>query len=172
MVEFTEKEQEEIINKFLDDLNKNETEKILKHELSKHNYNSSLLLYLKLPFNAIRLIKEYGERKCKCDNCIHLNQTIDHANRYFSDVSTIYYFNELYKFPKEEELKLQFNLAPSRFKKYRSGFNSRLHDPTRLKHFVPSSQLKEFNDILKYIHEHNFTKYEHIKLSYYPEINL
>ena len=84
-------------------------------------------------------------------------------------ISTIYYFNEFYKFPKEEELKPHFNIAPSRVKKYRTGFNSRLHDATRLQHFVPPSKLKEFNDIIKYIHEHNFTIYDNIKLNYCPE---
>ena len=48
MVEFTEKEQEEIINTFLDVVNINETE-IAKKELGTHNFQPVELFHLRLP---------------------------------------------------------------------------------------------------------------------------
>ena len=43
---FSEIEQEEIINKFLDDININETKKLIKKEIAKHNFNPVELFHL------------------------------------------------------------------------------------------------------------------------------
>ena len=60
---FSEIEQEEIINKSIDDININETEKLMKKEMKKHNYNPVELFHLNLPNNAVKLINEYGKEK-------------------------------------------------------------------------------------------------------------
>ena len=176
---FTEMEQEEIINKFLDDININETEKIIKKEIAKHNYNPVELFHLNLPENALKLINEYGKGGCKCGKCIYLNRIMcAHKSESYSDrVKTNYFFERLYRFPEEDVLKRHFKLSKTKSMIFSSCFSAMDLGKDKIFEIISSNYhrknegkvLKEFNEIIKSIYENNYTKFKDIKLNYYPQ---
>ena len=113
---FTEIEQEEITNKFLDDININETEKLIKKEIAKHNYNPIELFHLNLPSNSLKLVNEY-KIKCDCRTCNYLNRVmfVHTDERYNDRIKTHHFFEEFYRFPKEDELKQHFKLSRNKY---------------------------------------------------------
>ena len=122
---FTEIEQEEIIKKFLDDINITETKNIIKKEIAKHNYNPIELFHLNLPSENLKLINEYGKGGCKCGKCIYLNRVmfIHTDERYNDRIKTHHFFKELYRFPEENELKRHFKLSKNKYSMFSSLFS-------------------------------------------------
>ena len=176
---FTEIEQEEIIKKFLDDINITETKNIIKKEIAKHNYNPIELFHLNLPSENFKLINEYGKGGCKCGKCIYLNRVmfIHTDERYNDRIKTHHFFKELYRFPEENELKRHFKLSKNKYSLFSSLFSgmdvrkdmiicgiSNNYHPKNV-----GKILKEFNEIIKFIYENNYTSFKNVKLNYYPE---
>ena len=175
---FTEIEQEEIINKFLDDINVTETEKLIKKEIAKHNYDPIELFHLNLPSESLKLINEY-RMKCDCRKCNYLNRVmfVHTDERYNDRIKTLHFFEELYRFPKEDELKQHFQLSKNKYSLFSSLFSGMDVRKDIVKqgigaNYHPKNKdkiLKEFNEIIKFIYENNLTKFQGIKLNYYPE---
>ena len=167
-----QEKEEEIINKFLDDININETEKLIKKEIAKHNYNPIELFHLNLPNNALKLINTY-RMKCDCRKCdvLHHIMFVHKDERWSNYVKPIYFFGELYKFPEEDELKKHFKIGRKYkmfcglFQRFHYGKSNiiRMIEGRNIKYSVEKS-LKEFNEIIKFIYEHNYNKFEDIKL--------
>ena len=176
---FSEIEQEEIINKFLDDININETEKIIKKEIAKHNYNPIELFHLNLPSESLKLINDYGKGGCKCGKCIYLNRVmfIHTDERYNDRIKTHHFFSELYRFPEEDVLKRRFKLSKNKYWLFFNLFRDMDVRKDIVKQGISATYhrknedkvLKEFNEIIKFIYENNYTKFKDIKLNYYPE---
>ena len=193
---FSEIEQEEIINKFLDDININETEKIIKKEMKKHTYNPVELFRLNLPNNALKLINDYGKSKCLCNDCCNFYHIILAKNEttyrckgksrktYWNKANL--YFSKLYIFPDEETIKKEFKINKKKyglldllFSCFITNYDELQKDITqnvaekitKLRYSV-NKTIDELNTIMKYMYDNNYNKYEHIKLNYYPEIKL
>ena len=112
---FTEIEQDEIINKFLDDININET-KNNKERIEKHNFDPIELFHLILPNNALKLINDYGKKGCGRSKCICLKRVmfVHTDERYNDRIKTHHFFEEFFRFPEEDELKKQFKLSKNK----------------------------------------------------------
>ena len=193
---FSEIEQEEIINKFLDDININETEKIIKKEIAKHNYNPIELFHLNLPNNALKLINDYGKEKCKCEKCSEYNYLINYQsvttyqNQWQGRKRKLYhhkanwYFSKLYNFPDEETLKRQFKISKKKHHSLWFYFTYCIdaydelekgvyeHLSKCITHYSKNKTIDELNKIMKFMYENNYNKYDNIKLNYYPQIKL
>ena len=133
-----------------------------------------------LPNNALKLIHDYGRRRCKCHKCIYLNRVLsNHKDElYRNRVKTNLFFLEFYSFPKEDELKRHFKLSQNKYWVLEGLFYGMddgkpdIIDRIR-RHYHNKNVdkvLKEFNEVLKFIFENNYTKFEDVKLNYYPEI--
>ena len=175
---FTEIEQEEIIDKFLDDININETKKIIKKEIAKHSYNPIELFHLNLLSENLKLINEY-KIKCDCRNCNYLNRVmfVHTDERYNDRVKQHHFFKELYRFPKEDELKQHFKLSKNKYGMFSALFSGMDISKNIVRQSISANYhpknidkiLKEFNRIIEFIYENNFTKFENVKLNYYPK---
>ena len=173
---FSEIEQEEIINKFLGDININETKKIIQKEIAKHNPIE--LVNLNLPSECLNLIQDYSI-KCDCRKCDYLNRVmfVHTDKRYSACVKTNHFFTEFYKFPLEDKLKPHFKLSKKKYNLLQLIYQFKFDiGSLNIKYFIGEHYkdvdkvVKEFNEIIKFIYENDFTIIENIKLNYYPEI--
>ena len=176
---FTEIEQEEIIKKFLDDINITETENIIKKEIAKHNYNPIELFHLNLPSESLKLINDY-RIKCDCRKCVCLNHIlfVHKDERWGHYVKPNYFFGELYRFPKKDELEQHFKLSKPKYRLFSGLFQDNMDLGKDMvirainANYHPKNVdkvLNEFNEIIKFIYENNFTKFENLRLNHYPE---
>ena len=127
-----------------------------------------------------KLIHDYGNGQSLCNDCCNFFSINKHAKKERRDdfSLSVWYFKELCEFPQEDELKKHFKIG-RKYRMFRDLFQSdfqygksnmiRMLEGRYIKCSVEKS-LKEFNEIIKFIYENNYNKFESIRLIYFPEL--
>ena len=151
---------------------------MIKKEIAKHNFDPIELFHLNLPSESLKLINEY-RMKCDCRKCNYLNRVMFvHTNERYNDrIKTHHFFEEFYRFPKEDQLKQHFKLSKNKHRLFSSLFDGMDVSKNIVRQSISNNyhpknvdkMLKEFNEIIKFIYENKFTKFKDLKLNYHPE---
>ena len=170
MVVFTEIEQEEIMNEFLNKIYTNDMLNIFDKHVAdcycKLNDEKVELSKLNLSSNIINNICKFNYEECEgCESARRRKMAVKNPERGTAINEYIYLFSRCHSFPDKQDLKVEFKFSFDKIRIlrniYRGIYNN---DVNRIAYccegtkFNYNNMIRDFNKVVKYIYDNEYCR--------------